>query len=192
MSFGVLETEGGTYQRGEFQIRSMGANGSLVDAILRIWDTPLGVETTGSIALTIPVGGPSWFAQLVGGRTDPDPLVQSEPGGQGGLVIGRRLVRFGPTAGKRVVVLGEMSGGASALFRVENQAAQRVEVLGDFSSWEPKAMARDGRAWILEIPLTPGTYHFGFLVDGEWFVPADAPGQVSDDWGQMNATIVVP
>ena len=53
-------------------------------------------------------------------------------------------------------------------------------------------MVPDGRDWVLEIPLAPGTYHFGFLVDGEWFVPETAPGQVSDDWGQMNATIVVP
>ncbi len=192
-SFGVLETEGGTYRRGEFQLRSAGRNGSLVDAVLRVWETPLGTETTGSVALTIPVGGPNWFAQLVGGRTDPDPLVQSEPGGQGGLVIGRRLVRFGRSTGTPVVALGQMpGGGATALFRMENRDAQRVDVLGDFSSWEPQAMARDGRAWILEIPLTTGTYHFGFLVDGEWFVPDAAPGRVSDDWGQMNATIVVP
>jgi hypothetical protein len=53
-------------------------------------------------------------------------------------------------------------------------------------------MVQDGRAWVLEIPLQAGTYHFGFLADGEWFVPEDAPGQVNDDWGQMNATIVVP
>ena len=197
-SFGVLETEGGTYQRGEIQIRTAGTNGSLIDAMLRIWDTPLGTETTGSVVLTIPIGGPNWFARLVGGRTDPDPLVQSEPGGQGGIVIGRRLVRFGPSERTPVVALGAMSGGARALFRVENRDAQRVEdavrveLLGDFSSWEPQAMVRDRRAWILEIPLTTGTYHFGFLVDGEWFVPEAAPGQVSDDWGQMNATIVVP
>ncbi len=45
---------------------------------------------------------------------------------------------------------------------------------------------------VLEIELAAGTYHFGFLVDGEWFVPEATRGQVSDDWGQMNATIVVP
>ena len=151
------------------------SNGSRIDAVLRIWDTPLGNETTGSVVLTIPVAGLDWFAQLVGSRTDPDPLVQSEPGGQGGLVIGRRLVRFGPTEKTPVVALGEMSGGATALFRVDVGDAQRVEVLGDFSGWEPQAMARSGRAWILEIPLTTGTYHFGFLVDGEWFVPERPP-----------------
>ncbi len=174
-SFGVLQTEDGTYRRGELQLRAAGTNGSRIDAVLRIWDTPLGNETTGSVVLTIPVAGLDWFAQLVGSRTDPDPLVQSEPGGQGGLVIGRRLVRFGPTEKTPVVALGEMSGGATALFRVDVGDAQRVEVLGDFSGWEPQAMARSGRAWILEIPLTTGTYHFGFLVDGEWFVPERPP-----------------
>ena len=191
-SFGVLETENGTYRMGELQVRAAGTNDSLVEATLRVWDTPLGTETTGSIAVTVPLGGPSWFAQLVGGRTYPDPLVQSEPGGQGGLVIGRRLVRFGPSVATPVVALRSTPGGAAARFRLEDRDAQRVEVLGDFSSWEPQLMARDGRAWLLEIPLTTGTYHFGFLVDGEWFVPEGAPGRVSDDWGQMNATLVVP
>ena len=191
VSYGVLETEAGTYRRGELEVRA-GTDRSLVAATLRVWDTPLGTETTGMISVTIPLGGPNWFARLVGGRTDPDPLVRSEPGGQGGLVIGRRLVRFGPSGAIPVVALRATSGGAAARFRVENQAAQCIEVLGDFSGWEPQAMLQDGQAWVLEIPLAAGTYHFGFLVDGEWFVPEGAPGQVSDDWGQVNATIVVP
>ena len=190
-SYGVLETEAGTYRKGEFQVRA-GTTRSLVAATLSVWATPLGTETTGTISVTVPLGGPNWFARLVGGRTDPDPLVRSEPGGQGGLVIGRRLVRFDPGGATPVVVLRSTSGGAAAQFRVEDRAAQNIEVLGDFSGWEPQAMVQDGRDWVLEIPLTAGTYHFGFLVDGEWFVPEGAPGQVSDDWGQMNATIVVP
>ncbi len=192
VSYGMLKTERGTYRRGELQIRA-GSSRSLVTAALRVWDTPLGgTETTGSISVAVPLGGPNWFARLVGGRTDPDPLVRSEPGGQGGLVIGRRLVRFGPRGATPVVALQPAPSGVAALFRVEDVAAQRVEVLGDFSGWDPQAMVRDGRVWVLEIPLATGTYHFGFLVDGDWFVPEGAPGQVSDDWGQMNATIVVP
>jgi len=190
-SYGVLETEAGRYRRGEFEIRA-GTDRSLVAATLRVWDTPLGRETTGIISVTMPLGGPNWFARLVGGRSDPDPLMRSQPGGQGGMVIGRRLVRFGPGGPPPVVRLRSTSGGTAVRFRVEDQAAQRLEVLGDFSGWEPQTMIRDGRAWVLEIPLAAGTYHFGFLVDGEWFVPEDAPGQVSDDWGQVNATIVVP
>jgi hypothetical protein len=190
-SFGVLETDAGTYRRGELQIRAA-INNSRVQATLSAWDTPLGTETTGTLVVTVPLGGSGWFAQLVGGRSDPDPLVQSEPGGQGGLVIGRRLVRFGPSAATPVVALRAVSEGVTARFRVERGGAQSVEVLGDFSGWEPRSMVRDGQVWVLEIPLPAGTHHFGFLVDGEWFVPEGAPGQVSDDWGQMNATIVVP
>lgn len=190
-SYGVLETEAGTYRKGKLEI-SAGTSFSLITATLSVWDTPLGRETTGIISVTVPLGGPNWFARLAGGRTDPDPLVRSQPGGQGGLVIGRRLVRFGPGGPTPVVALRPTSGGAAARFRLEDKAARRVEILGDFSDWEPQAMVQDGGAWVLEIPLTAGTYHFGFLVDGEWFVPEDAPGRVSDDWGQMNATIVVP
>ena len=187
----MLETEAGTYRRGELQIRAA-INNSRVQATLSAWDTPLGTETTGTLLVTVPLGGSGWFARLVGGRSDPDPLVQSEPGGQGGLVIGRRLVRFGPSAATPVVALRAVSEGVTARFRVERGGAQSVEVLGDFSGWEPRSMVRDGQVWVLEIPLPAGTYHFGFMVDGEWFVPEGAPGQVSDDWGQMNATIVVP
>ena len=190
-SYGVLETEAGRYQRSELEVRA-GTDRSLVAATLSVWDTPLGRETTGMISVTVPLGGPNWFARLVGGRSDPDPLVRSEPGGQGGLVIGRRLIRFGPGGATPVVALRPSSEGAAARFRIEDRAAQRIELLGDFSGWEAQAMVRDGKAWVLEIPLRAGTYHFGFMADGEWFVPEDAPGRVSDDWGQVNATIVVP
>ena len=190
-SYGVLETEAGRYRRGELGVRA-GNNYSMIAATLRVWDTPLGTETTGTLSVTVPLGGPNWFARLGGGRTDPDPLVRSEPGGQAGLIIGRRLVHFGPGGPTPVVALRTTSGGVAAQFRVEDRVARRIEVLGDFSAWEPQAMIQEGRDWVLEIPLTAGTYHFGFLVDGDWFVPEDAPGRVSDDWGQVNATIVVP
>ena len=191
VSYGVLETDAGTYQKGALGVRA-GTNRALLAATLSVWDTPFGTETTGVVSVTVPLGGPDWFARLVGGRTDPDPLVRSEPGGQGGLIIGRRLVRFGPGGPTPVVSLRSTSAGIAARFRVEDRAAERIELLGDFSGWEPQAMVQDGQDWVLEIPLASGTYHFGFLVDGEWFVPEGAPGQVSDDWGQMNATIVVP
>ena len=190
-SYGVLETENSTYHRGELEI-SLSTSRSVIRAALRLWDTPLGTETTGSISVRVSLGGPSWFAQLVGGRTDPDPLIRSQSGGQAGVVIGHRLMRFGPGGAPPVVSLQTTAEGPAARFFVEGLAAQRVEVLGDFSAWEPRVMVQDGRAWVLEIPVTAGTYHFGFLVDGEWFVPEGAPGQVSDDWGQVNATIVVP
>jgi hypothetical protein len=190
-SYGLIDTETGTYRKGEFQIHA-GSNLSLISASLSIWDTPMGTETTGSISVTLPLGGPSWFTRMVGGRTDPDPLVRSEAGGLGGLVVGRRLVRFGPGGPTPVVAIRTNAGGAAVRFHVESDEARQIELLGDFSGWVPQDMVGDDGTWVLDISLPAGTYHFGFLVDGEWFVPETAPGQVSDDWGQVNATIVVP
>lgn len=45
---------------------------------------------------------------------------------------------------------------------------------------------------MVEIPVESGAHHFGFLVDGEWFVPETATGRVSDEWGRVNATLLVP
>ena len=43
-----------------------------------------------------------------------------------------------------------------------------------------------------ELAIEPGTYRFGFLVDGEWWVPKGLQGTVPDEWGRSNATMVVP
>ena len=59
-SYGVLKTETGTYRRGELQVRA-GSSRWLVAAALRLWATPLGTETTGSISVTVPLG----WSQLV-------------------------------------------------------------------------------------------------------------------------------
>ena len=48
----------------------------------------------------------------------------------------------------------------------------------------------DGR-WTLEMRVPSGTHHFGFEVDGRWYVPEDVPGRVADEWGQENGTLIV-
>ncbi len=49
--------------------------------------------------------------------------------------------------------------------------AQSVLVAGDFNSWDPQAhplkKTSDG-LWKVNINLSPGTYEYRFLVDGEW------------------------
>ncbi len=77
-------------------------------------------------------------------------------------------------------------------FRVERDDAIRVELMGDFTGWVPRPMDPSGSAWTTEIVIGPGTYHYGFLVDGEWYVPEGLPGNVPDEWGRYNATLVVP
>jgi hypothetical protein len=36
-----------------------------------------------------------------------------------------------------------------------------------------------------------GAHHYGFLADGEWYLPADEPSAVQDEWGRKNAILVI-
>ncbi|KPK00953.1 MAG: hypothetical protein AMS20_14555 [Gemmatimonas sp. SG8_28] len=83
-------------------------------------------------------------------------------------------------------------GVKEAIFRVRYDDADAVSLMGDFSDWQPISMSREDGYWVAVVPVQPGLYHFGFLVDGEWHVPENAPGRVTDEFGQTNATLAVP
>ena len=108
------------------------------------------------------------------------------------MTIGRVLKRFGPAPRVPLLTLEPGDSGTIAHFRLDGGSAEKVELLGDFTGWEPVAMSHgDGTRWTATLEIPPGTHHFGFLLDGSWFVPNTAPGRVADDWGQVNATVVV-
>jgi hypothetical protein len=69
-------------------------------------------------------------------------------------------------------------------------SAARVELLGDFTLWESVPMTRDGNGWEVELEVAVGAHHYGYLVDGEWYVPDDEPS-VPDEWGRMSAILVI-
>lgn len=159
---------------------------------LKLWDTPGGTEASGGLRLEVPLG-PGWDAHASGARTRPDPLLGSRPSFSGALLASRRVARIGAEApGASVYRLVETGERALVRFRLERPGADRVTLVGDFTGWRPVEMERRDGQWVAEVRMPPGTYHFGFRVDGEWHVPEDAPGRVSDDWGRVNATLVVP
>ena len=80
---------------------------------------------------------------------------------------------------------------ARVRIRVRPPGARTVEVLGDFDDWTPVPLTPAGGSWSVELDVEPGTHHFGFLVDGEWWIPEGLQGTVPDEWGRMNATMVV-
>ena len=67
----------------------------------------------------------------------------------------------------------------------------QVEVLGDFTLWEPVAMTRQGGRWAAVLTVPEGTHHFGFLVDGSWYLPPGTQDAAPDEWGRRTATLVV-
>ena len=73
--------------------------------------------------------------------------------------------------------------------------ARRVSVVGDFNRWNPSAMpmrrSADGRAWLLDIPLTPGRHVYSFSVDGDLAPDPAAPQSGDDDFGVPSSVVLV-
>ncbi len=185
----VVESAAGTYRRASAEVYGS-AGGFAWQAGVRAWHTPDGDELTGGLTVQIPVGG-VWSLRGSFGRTEPDPLILAPPGDQGGLFLSVPLSDFSDR-GPGLFELSEVDGEGRVRFSVVLPEASAVSVMGDFSLWEEIPMVlRDGR-WVADVPTAPGIYHYGFLVDGEWYVPPGAPGRVSDEWGRTNATLVVP
>ena len=48
-----------------------------------------------------------------------------------------------------------------------------VQLVGDFTRWRDEAIEMErqkGGVWKITVALTPGMYHYRFVVDGEWRV----------------------
>jgi hypothetical protein len=157
------------------------------------WETPLGWETTGGLALAIPFGG-DWSFRGFFGRSDPDPLTLTQPGsGSGGALLGWSLYNDRPAARAPLHELLERTETGSRIrLSVEApEGARVVQLMGDFTRWEAVAMRPEGDRWVAEIEVGVGAHHFGFLVDDEWYLPDDAPDVVPDEWGRASATLVI-
>ncbi len=178
----------GTYGVGSIAVTGRGGPVGW-SASFQVWGTPAGARAAGTIGVSLPLGG-GWTLFGSGGRSEPDPLVGTPAATYAIAVASHPLVSRASEATDlyRVVRSGPRP---TVLFTLRAPDAGHVALVGDFNRWKPLAMhRRDGR-WTIRVRVAPGTYHFGFMVDGKWFVPPDAPGIVSDAWGRDNATLVV-
>ncbi|MDT8341657.1 MAG: hypothetical protein RQ751_09120 [Longimicrobiales bacterium] len=201
LAAGYHESAGGSY--GSLGGRlAVGVAGGALEFRLDVWDTPVGNETTGGVALAIPFG--IWSVRGFGGRSEPDPLTLAEPGrGGGGALVGVRLTgsddarTVGAVSRGRALhrVLEATPAGARVRFTLPApdgiDGTDEVALLGDFTLWSPVPMERAGAVWTVEVEVPAGTHHFGFTLDGEWHLPEDAPDAVPDEWGRRSATLVV-
>lgn len=63
-------------------------------------------------------------------------------------------------------------------------------LVGDFTHWQesPIALKKDTSGiWSTSVSLAPGTYHYRFLVDGEWRDDPECTLRVSNPFGSENA-----
>lgn len=81
---------------------------------------------------------------------------------------------------------------AGPVLVVHAPGAGFVEVMGDFTDWQPMALTRVDEVWRLDARLAPGLRRFNVRVDGgAWSVPLGAT-LAHDEFGATVGTIVVP
>jgi hypothetical protein len=80
----------------------------------------------------------------------------------------------------------------SVQLRVRAPGARRVELMADFTQWEPIELTPEGDAFVRRIRLASGVYHALVRIDGgEWKPAANTPS-VDDDLGGRVGLIVIP
>jgi hypothetical protein len=86
----------------------------------------------------------------------------------------------------------ERLGDGSARITVGNVDAQRVELMGDFTGWEPIALPRSGeREWAATLPVPAGIHRVNLRVDGgQWIVPPGLPSS-TDEFGGAAGILIV-
>lgn len=78
-------------------------------------------------------------------------------------------------------------------FRLEAPGAQRVELAGDFTGWQPAVPLSEALpgVWTVAVPLEPGVHEYAFVVDGERWVADPLAPRVEDGFGGDNSRIDV-
>ena len=80
------------------------------------------------------------------------------------------------------------------LFSYHNPAAREVLIAGDFNHWVAEGMTKvEGElsVWQKIVPLNTGTYHYKFLVDGEWRMDPSNSEWENTPYGGINSIIHV-
>lgn len=79
-------------------------------------------------------------------------------------------------------------------FVIYRPNADRAEIIGTFTQWQPVAMKKTGADgyWSLTLDLQEGEYQYSYLVeDGEQIIDPTVPEHVQDDFGGKNSIITI-
>jgi hypothetical protein len=119
----------------------------------------------------------------------PDPLYWNSTRRSWSVGVTQRLGRLpAPLA----PVSRSQTGTVAVRLPAADASAGAVSIAGDFNSWQPTPMQREGDEWVVLLTLAPGVYHYAFRsATGEWFVPSSASGRRDDGMGGYVAVLVV-
>jgi hypothetical protein len=98
-----------------------------------------------------------------------------------------------PPDGRSIRTVRE-AGAEAAGVELKAPGAASVEVIGDFSNWEPMTLSDAGSGWwTLPVRLVPGLYRFNVRYDGgRWEAPAGLPSEADEFNGRVGVLLIVP
>jgi hypothetical protein len=102
-------------------------------------------------------------------------------------------LRFGRDASPGVRVVVTRSSGGTARIDISAPKGERVELMADFTGWEPISLERAGDGWFADRVVTPGLHRLAIRIDGgAWVAPSNVPNLRDDDLGGTVGLITVP
>ena len=111
------------------------------------------------------------------------------------LSVGFRITEAPPLAlrGGRARPTIQIAGDSSSrLLRVRAPGARRVDVMGDFTDWEPIELIPTGDVFSRAVTMSSGTHRLVVRIDGGDWQPAANTPVVDDDLGGRVGLVVVP
>lgn len=75
-------------------------------------------------------------------------------------------------------------------FCFTSPTAMSVQLVGDFTRWQKDAVSlkkREHGVWTTTVPLAPGTYHYRFIVDGDWRDDPECTLRVANPFGSQDS-----
>ena len=79
-------------------------------------------------------------------------------------------------------------------FVLDAPIAKAVALVGDFTHWEehpiPMKKNRTG-VWKAQVNLQPGTYHYRFLVDGQWSDDPKCALRAPNPFGSQDGVFII-
>jgi 1,4-alpha-glucan branching enzyme len=80
-------------------------------------------------------------------------------------------------------------------FELTIPTARKVCIAGSFNDWRPDATEMiplgDGK-WAKDLTLSPGTYEYRLVVDGQWMADPNASRTTRNPFGDLNSVVTVP
>ena len=103
------------------------------------------------------------------------------------------LERYLSTPSMDPPVMASVEIDAQRNLRVHAERAAKVEVMGDFTDWEPVLLSSTTNGgWQLMMPIAPGPHMVEIRVDGGAWVAPTGTTPVKDEFGGEAGLIVVP